>query len=110
MSELPPIKPLTGKQKKRLARQAKIEANAHPKADRVAKVIECIKKLNELGLNQNYNKDTKDIHDMLKNYANTGKPYHGQIKIEGTKRIFYYILPHNKKNQIETMLKYDENV
>jgi hypothetical protein len=114
MSESSHKKPMTTKQQKRLekklAKEAKIEANMHSKADRVAKVIECIKQLNELGLNQNYNKDTKKIHNILKDYANTGTSYRGQIEIEGTKRIFYYDLPWNKQNQIGTMLKYDKNI
>jgi hypothetical protein len=105
---------LTNKQKKRLekklAKEVKREANKHTKADRLSKVIECIKQLNTLGLHETYNEDTKKIHSMLKDYANNGTSYQGHIAIEGTKRIFYYDLPWNKQNQIGTMLKYDENI
>lgn len=103
-------KKITAKRQKHLDRQAKKLKNLYTKEERKEKIDKCIQQLNHFQLTKNYNEDTLEIHNMLEDYVENGTPYSGSKIIEGTKRVFLYVLPKDKKHEIGTMLKYNENV
>ena len=105
-----PAKKITAKRQKHLDRQAKKLKNLYTKEQRRAKIDECINKLSELQLYKHYNEDTVKIYDMLEDFVENGTAYSGNIPIEGTKRVFWYMLNNNKKHEITTWMKYDSNV
>lgn len=103
-------KTITAKRQKYLDRQAKKLQNQYPKETRKTAIDKCIAKLQELQLTRNYNEDTQHIYKMLDDYVENGTPYSGYKSIDGTKRIFMYLLPNDKKHEITTYLKYDSSV
>lgn len=105
-----PVKKVSAKRQKYLDRQAKKLLNCYSYEERKYEMDKCKKQLNDLGLTKFYNEDTQDIHKILDNYTKDGMSVSGHKNIEGTKRVFWYLLPQNKKNEISTCLKYDENI
>ena len=103
-------KQITAKRQKHLDRQAKKLLNLYTKEERKEKIDKCIEELNKLQLTKNFNEDTQMIYKMLEDYVENGTPYSGNKPIEGTKRVFLYLLPKDKKSEISTMLKYNEAI
>ena len=79
------------------------------KSDRLTEVLEIFKKIQGLGLTDDYN-GIEDFKNTLKDYVNDGEARQGKVKITGTKRIIEYILPSTQGRQISVNLKYDNNV
>ena len=101
---------VTVKRQKYLDKLAKKEGDKYTQEERLKKVYSCIKQLNDLGLHKDYSEDTSEIHQILENYIKDGDAKSGHIMITGTKRVFHYLLPSHKKNEISTCLKFDKNV
>jgi len=79
------------------------------KSERLREVINLIKKLNDLGLNGNY-EEIKEFHALLKQYVKDGIYKKGKINVNGTKRQINYTLPEKEGNEISVFLKYKENI
>lgn len=79
------------------------------KSERLQEVIKLIKKLNNLGLNENYI-EIKEFHALLKQYVKDGIYKKGKINIYGTKRQINYSLFEKEGNEISVYLKYIENI
>lgn len=105
-----PTKQITAKRKKHLERQAKKLKNVYTRDERKVEIDKCIEQLNKFQLFKKYNEDTIKIYDMLEDFVENGTSYSGNIPIDGTKRVFWYLLNNNKKHEITTWMKYDENV
>jgi ribosomal protein S20 len=101
---------ISTKRQKHLERQAKKLKNQYTKTERQTEIKKCIDELEKVGLYRNYNEDMEKIHKTMDEYVETGEPSNGYIPIDGTKRIFCFMFPRYKNNQISTGLKYDENV
>lgn len=105
------IKPMSAKRLKHLARQAKKDQNQYTKDERKIEVDKCKLQLRDLGLGEGYaHEDVIKMYEILDNYVETGNSVSGTLALEGTKRVFCYLLPKSKKHQICTCLKYDNNV
>ena len=78
------------------------------KEERLNEVITVIKKINNLGLNDNFG-GVKQFTTILKQFVNDGIHKKGKIDIKGAKRQIVYSLPENKGNPILVELKYVEN-
>jgi hypothetical protein len=107
---LEPLVVMSVKRRKHLERQAKKNKNVYTLQERQIEINKCKKQLNDMGLSQHYNEDTHDIHKMLDDYVKDGHSCSGHKAIEGTKRVFWYLLPKDKKHEISTCLKYDDRI
>lgn len=76
------------------------------KNERVREVINLIKKLNELGLNDNYD-GIEEFKSILKQYVADGIYKQGKINVLGTKRQIRYMLPEKADKEISIVLKYN---
>tara|TARA_B100001093_G_C26305459_1_gene791245 strand:- start:140 stop:427 length:288 start_codon:yes stop_codon:yes gene_type:complete len=77
--------------------------------DRVREIIEVIKKLRNLGLDNKF-EGIKEFNKITREYIEDGESRQGKIKILGTKRILEYILPKRKNTEITINLKYSNDV
>ena len=77
------------------------------KGERVKEVIKVITKLNELGLNNNF-EGVEEFQKILKQFVDDGIHKKGKIDIPGTKRQIYYNFPERSGNEISVRLKYNE--
>lgn len=105
-----PQKKMTAKQLKRQEKLAKKAKNMYTQEERHQKIQECQAQLLQLGLFRDYSEDTQYVYKLMDDYVETGIGGNGHCKITGTKRIFYYIFPQRRINEITTWLQYDENV
>ena len=79
------------------------------KSERLREVMNLIQKLNDLGLNENY-EEIKEFHTLLKQYVKDGIHKEGKINVYGTKRQINYTLPEKEGREISIFLKYKENI
>tara|TARA_B100001093_G_scaffold322833_1_gene308043 strand:- start:2431 stop:2718 length:288 start_codon:yes stop_codon:yes gene_type:complete len=77
--------------------------------DRIIEVIEVIKKLRNLGLDNKF-EGIKEFNKITREYIDDGESRQGKIKIVGSKRILEYILPKRKNTEITINLKYASDV
>ena len=79
------------------------------KEERLTEIIEVIKKLNNLGLNDTI-PGIKEFKTILKEFVQNGESSSGKIKLTTAKRIIIYSLPKTKGRNININLKYDESI
>jgi len=79
------------------------------KSERLSEVITVIKKIQSLGLTDEYN-GISQFKEILKQYVNDGEFRKGKIKVNGTNRIIEYLLPTIHGIEIKVNMKYDANV
>ena len=90
-------------------KKPKVEIPLKDKAERVKEVVNVIKKLTGLGLNDNYD-GIEEFKLILKQFVNDGIYKKGKIDIIGTKRQIYYMLPERTGKEISIELKYNQNI
>ena len=90
-------------------KKVKTEIPLKGKGERLAEVVSIIKKLDGLGLNDNYD-GIEDFKDILKQFVKDGIYKQGKINIIGTKRQIVYMLPERQGKEISIELKYNQNV
>ena len=93
------------KDKKRIKKEIPFK----DKGERVKEVVNVIKKLNGLGLNNNY-EGIEEFKIILKKFVEDGIFKQGKIDLPGTKRQIYYSFPERSGNEISIELKYNENI
>ena len=79
------------------------------KEERLTEIIEVIKKLNNLGLNDTI-PGIKEFKTILKEFVQNGESCSGKIKLTTAKRIIIYSLPKTKGRNININLKYDGSI
>lgn len=94
---------------KRDKKKVKKEIPFKDKGERVREVVNVIKKLTGLGLNDNY-EGIEEFKAILKQFVVDGIYKQGKIDIVGTKRQIYYMLPERSGKEISIELKYNENI
>ena len=90
-------------------KKVKTEIPLKEKGERLAEVVSIIKKLDGLGLNDNYD-GIEDFKAILKQFVKDGVYKQGKINIIGTKRQIVYMLPERQGKEISIELKYNQNV
>jgi len=90
-------------------KKVKKEIPLKEKGERLTEVVSIIKKLDGLGLNDNYD-GIEDFKAILKQFVKDGVYKQGKINIIGTKRQIVYMLPERQGKEISIELKYNQNV
>ena len=79
------------------------------KSERLKEVITIIKKIQSLGLSDEY-EEISQFKEILKKYVNDGEFRKGKIKVIGINRVIEYLLPTRQGIDIKVNMKYDANV
>tara|TARA_Y100000389_G_C17154691_1_gene361312 strand:+ start:106 stop:399 length:294 start_codon:yes stop_codon:yes gene_type:complete len=95
--------------KKKKKTKSKSKPILKTKSERLSEVITVIKKIQSLGLTDEYN-GISQFKEILKQYVNDGEFRKGKIKVNGTNRIIEYLLPTRQGIDIKVNMKYDANV
>tara|TARA_B100000963_G_scaffold196935_2_gene171401 strand:+ start:2357 stop:2647 length:291 start_codon:yes stop_codon:yes gene_type:complete len=90
-------------------KKEKVEIPFKDKSERVREVVNVIKKLQGLGLNDNY-EGIEDFKMILKQFVEDGIYKQGKVDIIGTKRQIYYMLFERSGREISIELKYNQNI
>ena len=95
--------------KKKNKKKNKSEPILKNKSERLKEVITVIKKIQSLGLTDEY-EGISQFKEILKKYVNDGEFRKGKIKVNGTNRVIEYLLPTRQGIDIKVNMKYDANV
>jgi len=72
--------------------------------EKINEIRSIYSKLRQLGLHKN-NPDIKNFQNIVQQYILSEEAFSGKIRIHGTNRILYYILPKTNKHKCEVSLK-----
>jgi len=79
------------------------------KGERLVEVVNIIKKLDGLGMGDNY-EGIEEFKIILKQFVRDGIYKQGKINVVGTKRQIVYMLPERHGKEISIELKYNQAI